>query len=47
MLIVEQSVANAAAISEMAYLLDGGQLVKSGPAAEIVEDEEVKRVYLG
>jgi branched-chain amino acid transport system ATP-binding protein len=47
MLIVEQSVAHATAISEMAYLLDGGQLVKSGPAAHIVEDEEVRRVYLG
>jgi branched-chain amino acid transport system ATP-binding protein len=47
MLIVEQSVAYATAISETAYLLDGGQVIKSGPAAEIAEDEEVRRVYLG
>jgi branched-chain amino acid transport system ATP-binding protein len=47
MLIVEQSVAHATTISETAYLLDGGQVIKSGPAAEIAEDEEVRRVYLG
>jgi branched-chain amino acid transport system ATP-binding protein len=47
MLIVEQSVAHATAISETAYLLDGGQVIKSGPAAEIAKDEEVRRVYLG
>ncbi len=46
-LLVEQRLAEALAISDRAYVLQTGRVVLSGPAAEIARDEGVRRAYLG
>jgi branched-chain amino acid transport system ATP-binding protein len=47
MLIVEQNAELALELAEHAYLLETGRIVITGPAAEIREDEAVRRSYLG
>jgi branched-chain amino acid transport system ATP-binding protein len=47
MLLVEQAAAALDEISDMVYLLDSGQIVRSGTAAEVVDDENLRRAYLG
>jgi branched-chain amino acid transport system ATP-binding protein len=47
MLLVEQNAALALSIADQAYLLETGEIVMSGPAAEIAQDESVRRAYLG
>ena len=34
-------------IARRAYVLDTGRVVLSGAASQLLEDEEVKRAYLG
>jgi branched-chain amino acid transport system ATP-binding protein len=46
-LLVEQRLAEALAISDRAYVLQTGRVVMSGPAAAIAGDEGVRRAYLG
>ena len=46
-LLVEQNAALALSIADMAYLMETGKIVMSGPAAEIRKDESVRRAYLG
>lgn len=46
-LLVEQNATLALAFAEDAYLLETGRIVMSGPAAEIIQDEGVRRSYLG
>jgi branched-chain amino acid transport system ATP-binding protein len=46
-LMVEQNVRQALAISSHAVVLDLGRKVVEGPAAEILRDESVRRAYLG
>jgi branched-chain amino acid transport system ATP-binding protein len=46
-LLVEQNVGVAAAVADTAHVLQGGQIVHSGPAANLLGDEEVLRSYLG
>jgi len=47
MLLVEQNVRLALAISDDAYVLSEGRTVLSGPAAEIEGNDEVQHAYLG
>jgi branched-chain amino acid transport system ATP-binding protein len=47
MLLVEQNASLALDFAEQAYLLETGRIVISGPAAEIKQDESVRRSYLG
>jgi branched-chain amino acid transport system ATP-binding protein len=47
MLVVEQNAALALDLAEHAYLLETGRIVMSGPAAELGQDEAVRRSYLG
>jgi branched-chain amino acid transport system ATP-binding protein len=47
MLIVEQNTALALDLASEAYLLETGRIVLSGPAAQLSEDESVRRSYLG
>ena len=47
LLLVEQNAELALSITDHAYLLETGSIVKSGPSAEIREDEDVRRSYLG
>jgi len=46
-LITDHNVQETLNITERAYLMFEGNLLKSGTAEELAEDEEVKRVYLG
>ncbi len=47
MLLVEQNVRRALAISQRGYLLSEGSVVRSGEAAAMLDDSEVQRVCLG
>jgi len=46
-LLVEQNAYKALSIASRAYILETGRIVKSGPAAELMNDESVKAAYLG
>jgi branched-chain amino acid transport system ATP-binding protein len=46
-LLVEQRLSDSLEISDRAYVLQTGRIVMSGPAAEIRDNPEVKRIYLG
>jgi branched-chain amino acid transport system ATP-binding protein len=47
MLLVEQNASLALSLADTAYLLETGRIVTWGPAAQIREDEGVRRSYLG
>jgi branched-chain amino acid transport system ATP-binding protein len=47
MLLVEQNVRLALAISDYAYVLSEGRTVLAGPAADIERNDQVQRAYLG
>src|SRR3546814_20125262 len=47
MLLVEQNASLALELADHAYLLETGRVVMAGPAAEIGQDENVRRSYLG
>jgi branched-chain amino acid transport system ATP-binding protein len=46
-LLVEQNANLALELADRAYLLETGNIVVSGPAAEIQQDEAIRRSYLG
>jgi branched-chain amino acid transport system ATP-binding protein len=46
-LLVEQNAAMALSLADHAYLLETGRVVVSGPAAELRQNESVRRSYLG
>jgi branched-chain amino acid transport system ATP-binding protein len=46
-LLVEQSSALAASVTDLGYLLETGHVRASGPTADLVGDEQVRAVYLG
>ena len=46
-LLVEQNAKKALSIADRAYVLETGNIVKSGPAAELLNYESVKKAYLG
>ena len=46
-LLVEQNANLALDLADRAYLLETGRIVVSGPAAEIRQDEAIRRSYLG
>ena len=47
MLLVEQNASLALELADHAYLLETGQVVTSGPAETLREDEAIRRSYLG
>ncbi|HEY1360966.1 MAG TPA: ABC transporter ATP-binding protein [Xanthobacteraceae bacterium] len=47
MLLVEQNAALALELADLAYLIETGRLVMSGPPQTIGKDENVRRAYLG
>ena len=47
MLVVEQNANLALAIADRAYVLEAGTIALSGTAAELQEDDAVRRAYLG
>ncbi len=46
-LLVSQEVVGALEIADRAYVLENGVVVRSGSAAELAADEEMRRAYLG
>jgi branched-chain amino acid transport system ATP-binding protein len=46
-LLVEQNVHHAMEMSNRAYIMENGRLVKEGRARDLLDDEGVKRSYLG
>ena len=46
-LLVEQNAKKALAIANRAYVLDLGRMTKTGTGAELLEDEDVRKAYLG
>ncbi|MEA2690546.1 MAG: branched-chain amino acid transport system ATP-binding protein [Candidatus Eremiobacteraeota bacterium] len=46
-LIVEQDVQTALEVSSRAYVLETGRITLSGPSAELLDDPQVKKAYLG
>lgn len=46
-LITDHNVHETLSITDRAYLLFEGNILKSGTSAELAEDEQVRRVYLG
>ena len=46
-LMVEQNAAMALSIADRGYVLSTGEIVLSGPAAELLQSEDLKRAYLG
>ncbi|MCY1526034.1 Lipopolysaccharide export system ATP-binding protein LptB [compost metagenome] len=47
MLITDHNVRETLGICDHAYIISDGQVLASGTTAEIVENAEVRRVYLG
>jgi branched-chain amino acid transport system ATP-binding protein len=47
MLLVEQNVTRALAVSQRGYLLSDGGILRSGTAPAMLDDPEVQRVCLG
>ena len=46
-LLVEQNVEQSLRDSDRGYALENGKVVLSGTGAELLENDELKRVYLG
>ena len=46
-LLVEQNVQHALSVADRAYLLEMGQVVLEGSSADLLEDDRVRRAYLG
>ena len=46
-LLVEQNAYKALALASRAYILETGEIVKSGKAADLMKDDAVKQAYLG
>lgn len=46
-LLVEQNAKKALSIADRAYVLETGNIVKEGKAAELIHDDAIKKAYLG
>jgi branched-chain amino acid transport system ATP-binding protein len=46
-LLVEQNAHKALAVAHRAYVLEVGQIVLTGPAAELAKNDEIRKAYLG
>ena len=46
-LLVEQNAKKALSIANRAYVLEIGKIVKTGTGRELLEDEEIRKAYLG
>ena len=46
-LLVEQNAHRALELADRAYVLDSGEMVLSGPAADLLRDPQVQAAYLG
>ena len=46
-LIVEQNIQQVLKLVDRAYLLEAGRIRRSGPAAELLDSEDIRQAYLG
>ncbi|MCY1536627.1 High-affinity branched-chain amino acid transport ATP-binding protein LivF [compost metagenome] len=46
-LLVEQNAETALRIADYAYVMEGGEIVSEGIAAELAQNEDVQRAYMG
>lgn len=46
-LVVEQNAQLALELADQAYVIETGEIVQSGPAAEIASNEDIRKSYLG
>jgi len=46
-LVAEQNVEMTLIVSDRAYVLDSGELVKEGPSAQLMRDPAIRQAYLG
>lgn len=46
-LLVEQNAKKAMSISDRVYVLETGSIIKDGAACELINDESIKKAYLG
>lgn len=46
-LLVEQNARMALKFAQKAYVLENGRIVRQGPSADLLDDAEVKKAYLG
>jgi branched-chain amino acid transport system ATP-binding protein len=46
-LLVEQNVRRALEISHRAYVLESGRITRTGPASELLHDDQIREAYLG
>ena len=46
-LLVEQNAKKALSIADRAYVLETGRITLSGKASDLINDENVKKAYLG
>ena len=46
-LLVEQNAAKALSISDRAYVMQNGAIVHSGSAGELLQDDGLRKAYLG
>jgi branched-chain amino acid transport system ATP-binding protein len=46
-LIVEQNIQQVLKVVDRAYLLETGRIRASGPAAELLASDDIRRAYLG
>ena len=47
MLLVEQNAFMALQIADRGYVVETGEIVLEGPGRELLENDDVKRAYLG
>ena len=47
MLVVEQNANMALSIADRGYVLSTGRIVLQGKAADLLEDEDLRKAYLG
>jgi branched-chain amino acid transport system ATP-binding protein len=47
MLVVEQNANMALSIADRGYVLSTGRLVLEGPARKLIENEDLRKAYLG
>ena len=47
LLLVEQNVEQALNFSQRAYILEGGRMTRSGRSADLIQDADIRRAYLG
>jgi len=46
-LLVEQNVEQALSVSQRAYILESGRMTRSGRSADLLQDADIRRAYLG